>query len=114
MQTSQILLNINKKEKKFLLSTNKKIYVILQKSFLRCHQVGLVKDVSELTSDNKLSFNVVNSLKESNFLKLFEQEVKYLDIDHRYKDEDAVYLLVRFKNEQSEEVNSIKNMLVSQ
>lgn len=104
-------LNLNKKEKKMLLSsTESKMYVILQGSIFRCRQVGEIKDVSKL-NEGYVEVEIVESLKDTNFKDILEKEVKYMDIDRRYNQNGIIYFILRFKDEFNKNINILKNLV---
>lgn len=111
MKSLDIPLNINKKEKNMLLNTQcKKLYVIFASSIFRCQQIGVIGNIQDL-SENKVKVDIVDSLKETNFLEILQKEVKYLDIDRRYNHEDTIYFILRFKNEFSKNIETLKKLI---
>lgn len=113
MQTSlNVLLNLNKKERKMLLSSNdKKMYVIFQSSIFRCQHVAEIKDISHLDEENRIKIEIVDSLKDTNFAEILKKEVKYLDIDRRYNHDNTIYFLLKFKNEFSTNITKLKELI---
>lgn len=106
-----VALNLNKKEKKMLLSsTESKMYVILQGSIFRCRQVGEIKDILKL-NEGYVKVEIVESLKDTNFKDILEKEVKYMDIDRRYNQDGVIYFILRFKDEFSKNINILKNLV---
>ena len=78
--TLSVKLNINKKEKKTLLSLNQKMnYVVINIGIFQSFVVGRVVDVNSISTTNEVECEI-----EDKFMEILKDRIDYLDFKQEY------------------------------